>query len=371
MAAGLMHYCRNDFDQAKSLFTRALSMHKGNDQARMMLYLIDFITDKAEKSSYQKALMTLDWRSPAEFFGYLAKIIGGQIDINTAVTLGDTDQETSLLHYIAGLIEIKQGHRALAKSHFRKALSKTTGADRWSYLMAMARLEDLFKAQLETMPESPEKTAYRSEAAAFSQSIRNNWIVKAKSQKDLAPLQTKLIQDSVSSSEKQAILGKIRETDKNNVNWLVQSAYYNAMDEKWEQALAQTRQLLKSPGRESASRLAGGLLEPLILNRLGRADEAKTSLETFQNRIEDPWYREISACLLDLTKETSLAEKAGQQPAYLLTGHTALGLWMEGKNDTKQALRHYKEALGSYRDDRMEYQFAGERIKKLQETTGH
>ncbi len=164
---------------------------------------------------------------------------------------------------------------------------------------------------------------------------------------------------------------KLLATDQTNADWLLQSAYYYAMDENWDQALTQTRQLLKKPGRESAPRLAGGLLEPLLLNRLGRTDDAKSSLESFQKRIQDPWYKEISACLLDLAKETSLTEKAGQQPAYLLTGHAALGLWAEGRDDVKQALRHYKEALGSYRDDRIEYQFAGERIKKLQEVTAN
>jgi len=49
-----------------------------------------------------------------------------------------------------------------------------------------------------------------------------------------------------------------------------------------------------------------------------------------------------------------------------VTGHAALGLWAEGSDQTKQALRHYKEALGSYHDDRIEYQFAKERIKRLQ-----
>jgi hypothetical protein len=232
----------------------------------------------------------------------------------------------------------------------------------------MAKLESLIQNQLKTMPDSPEKTAYQSEATTFTQSTRNNWIVRTKSYEQVAPLQAKLIQDSVSPSEKQAIVEKILETDKANANLLVQSAYYSAMDEQWEQALDQTKRLLKTPGRESAPRLAGGLLEPLILNKLGRPDDAKTSLEAFQKRIEDPWYKEISACLLDLTKEKSLAEKAGQQPAFLVTGHTALGLWAEGNDLTKQALRYYKEALGSYRDDRIEYHFARERIERLQKT---
>ena len=369
MAAGLMHYCRNNFDQAKALYTQALSIHTGNDQARMMLHLIDFITVKTEKSHYSQALMALDWRSPAEFLGYLTRILDGEIDINTAVAMGDTDPESSLLHYVAGLMEIKQGDGTEAETHFKKALSKAAGGDRWPFLMAMAKLEDLYKNRWETMPDSPEKNAYQSNVKAFLETARTNWLIKAKSKEDLAPLQAKLIQDSVNPPEKQTILKKLLATDQNNANWLLQSAYYYAMDENWEEALTQIIQLLKRRGRESAPRLAGGLLEPLILNKLGRAVEAKARLVAFQERTQDPWYKEITACLLDLTKETSLTEKASQQPAYLLTGHAALGLWAEGRDDAEQALRHYKEALGSYRDDRIEYHFAGERIGKLQAVT--
>jgi len=35
--------------------------------------------------------------------------------------------------------------------------------------------------------------------------------------------------------------------------------------------------------------------------------------------------------------------------------------------DKTMAIRHYKEALGSYMDERVEYEFAIERIKKLRQ----
>ena len=53
----------------------------------------------------------------------------------------------------------------------------------------------------------------------------------------------------------------------------------------------------------------------------------------------------------------------------LLTGHTALGLWAEGQGDITGAIRHYREALGSYMDHRMEYSFAMERVKRLRQAT--
>ena len=70
---------------------------------------------------------------------------------------------------------------------------------------------------------------------------------------------------------------------------------------------------------------------------------------------------------MDERTEQSLIEKAGESPGYIITAHTALGFWAEGSGDKKKASRHYKEALGSYMDERIEYEFAMERIKRLKQ----
>lgn len=61
--------------------------------------------------------------------------------------------------------------------------------------------------------------------------------------------------------------------------------------------------------------------------------------------------------------------QAGESPETLLTGHTALGLWAEGRGDATDAIRHYREALGSYMDYRIEYDFAMARMKRLRKAT--
>jgi hypothetical protein len=57
--------------------------------------------------------------------------------------------------------------------------------------------------------------------------------------------------------------------------------------------------------------------------------------------------------------------EAGEDPMNLLTAHTAWGLWAEGAGDAAGAVEHYREALGSYMDHRIEYHFAMARIKHL------
>lgn len=60
-----------------------------------------------------------------------------------------------------------------------------------------------------------------------------------------------------------------------------------------------------------------------------------------------------------------MTEEAEEGPENLLTAHTALGFWAEGSGDRKKAIKHYKEALGSYMDNRIEYEFSKERIRRL------
>jgi len=63
--------------------------------------------------------------------------------------------------------------------------------------------------------------------------------------------------------------------------------------------------------------------------------------------------------------EKALIENSGDSPEYLLTAHTALGFWAEGSGDKEKAFKHYEESLGSYLDDKVEFEFAMARIKKL------
>jgi hypothetical protein len=141
------------------------------------------------------------------------------------------------------------------------------------------------------------------------------------------------------------------------------------MDEDWEPALSYSRDFLSRAGRESASRLSIGLLEAEILLWMGRKEEMRASLKAFHERTRDPWYRSLSAYFLEATPAgvpvDALTLTAGQNPENLVTAHSALGFWSESQAQTEAAKRHYKEALGSYLDNWLEYELARERLKRL------
>jgi tetratricopeptide (TPR) repeat protein len=199
----------------------------------------------------------------------------------------------------------------------------------------------------------------------FRNAIEKKLEVKSKQRTDLASLIAKLRQESISLEEKQSVLEQILKNDDRNGNIMLALAFYSAVNEKWGQALEYTRNFFKIKGRENAGRLSAGLLEAEILHKMGRKEEAKTCLEGYYRRIRDPWYLAITEYLLGMQTEQFLSEESGESPENLVTWHTARGLWAEGSGDIKQAIKHYKEALGSYMDTKNEYIFAKGRIQKL------
>jgi len=366
MAAGMMHFCSLDFKGASHLFGQALSLDTENDNAKLMLFLIDWLTGKSSVSPCRDELLALDWRSPSEFFGHLARVLEGLVDGRTALKGGYSDDEKSWLHYIVGLILAKRGELTGSEGLLKKAVLKANN-ESWLFFLALSKLEQIQQQKMASLRNIAERAKYKAETKSFARTIQKENKAKAKLRAELAPLIAKLKQNSISPGDKQAILERILKSDKANGEVLVGLVYYSAMNESWDNALQYARTFLEIEGRENAGRLSVGLLEPEILHNIGRKEEAKARLEEYNRRTRDPWYRAICQCLLAEETEQSLTEKAGESPEYLITAHTALGFWAEESGNKKKAGKHYKEALGSYMDEMFEYEFAMERIKRLRQ----
>jgi hypothetical protein len=162
-----------------------------------------------------------------------------------------------------------------------------------------------------------------------------------------------------------ALLEQILEIDAGNGNILVELVFYSAMNEEWDRSLEFARRYLALEGRENLGRLRVGLLAAEILAKIDRRQEAQAELRSYQIKTRDAWYRLVADGLLHPQKEKILAEKTGESPEFVLTGHVALAFWAESAGDKNKAIDHYREALGSYMDDMIEYDFAVERIKSL------
>ena len=364
IAAGMMHFCAGDNNGARKLFDQALSMDDENNKAKLMLFIIDWLNGESHVSTYRQELLALDWRSPTEFLGHLVKVLEGLVDEESALRGGYTEAEKSWLHYVVGLKRAKSGNLVDSEKLLKKAVL-AADIDDWLFFLALAKLEKVQSQRLDDLQNKPERTRYQVEIKAFANTIEKNYAAKSEQRSRLAPLIAKLKQESISSEDKQNVLEQILKNDRKNGETLIGLVFYSAINEKWERTLEYAQTFLKIKGRENAGRLSVGLLEAEVLHNIGRKEGAKSCLEDYCRRIRDPWYLAISEYLLNKQTEQSLSEKAGESPENLVTWHTALGFWAEGAGNKKKAIKHYKEALGSYMDTMIEYDFAKERIKWL------
>jgi S1-C subfamily serine protease len=368
LAAAMIHFCADDLEEAGILFEKSLSMDEENNLARFMLFLIDWLADRSTVSPYGQDLLALDWRSPHEFFGYLVRFLEGEIAKDSFLRGGYTDQERHWLKYVAALVADKN-HDTTRVEKLLQAVVLKTGRESWLYFLALAWLEKTQQHKLAGIDNSETRRQYQAQLDQFAQQFQRSRPELTERQTLLAPLQAKLGQDSLAPTAKRALLEQILNIDPANGDLLVEMVFYCTMEDDWDSALEYVQQFLSQDGRENAGRLQVGLLKAEVLYNLGRKEAAVAELETFLHNTKDGWYRSIAECLLDQEKEKSLAQKAGESPEYLLTGHIALAFWAEGNGNKDKAIDHYREALGSYMDDMIEYVFAVERIKKLRKSS--
>ena len=369
MAAAMMHYCTGDEKGAQNLFSQTLSMDAENPEARVMLFLIDWLAGEGASSSHREELLAADWRSAGEFQGHLVRVLEGLIDELSALDSWHTATEKGWLYYAVSLIRVAHQDWEGAEKLLREAVL-TADPDEWEFFMARAKLEQLQKRRRNALKSKDQWKKYNVDLEAFNKSLTGHLEHCKKLKVDLVPLMTKFVDENVELKEKREVLLKIADIYPDNRKVYVALGFYSAADEDWTQALEYIRKFLNGGGRQNADRMSLGILEAGILHRQGLEEEARASLEAFANRIMDPWYLTICDYLLGKQTEKSLLAQAGESPENLITAHMALGLWAEGSGDRPKAIKHYREALGSFLDTWLEYDFSKERLRRLRQPSG-
>jgi hypothetical protein len=101
----------------------------------------------------------------------------------------------------------------------------------------------------------------------------------------------------------------------------------------------------------------------------GQPEAANERLADYAFRTQDPWFLFVCDYLRGQQTEISLRQQAGDTPENILMAFTAAGFWAEGSRDKKSAMRFYREALGSFLDNWIEYDFVRERVKRLKRSS--
>ena len=364
MGAGMMHFCAGDHQGAKRFFSQSLSMDSENTEAKLMLYLIDWLSGQKEGRSYRTELLALDWRSPAEFQAYLAKVLEGMVDESSALDGWYSTSEKIWLNYAVALMRSRQLDWSGAEKRLREAvqLGETDG---WEFFLALSGLEEIQKRRRKIIHSEALLVEYNANVEAFERQVRKVLPEKRAREEKLVSLRSQLMTKGGSINEKVAVLEKIHRINPENRQILVGLAFYNAAEEAWPQALKYIRTFAKGGGRPYGDRMSLELLEAGILHYQGNNVEAQAGLEAFLRFTRDPWYQTICEYLLGKQTEDFLKKQARGSPENLITVSTVLGFWSEGSGDKDKAIRYYNEALGTFLDTWQEYDFAKERLKRL------
>ena len=240
--------------------------------------------------------------------------------------------------------------------------------DAWEYFLARAQLDQFQRRRRETLNSETQWNHYNSEKKDFEKAVDEAKTAKLERREKLVALYTKIADGTTDLKEKLQIMEQTHKLLPDNRNILAALAYYSTADEDWPNSLGYIRDFLQTRVRQNARSMSMGLLEACVLNYQGKDDEAQKILEDYGTRIRIPWFLDIHDYLMGKQTEQSLKKKAGESPEKLLTAYTFMGFWDEGSGRSEAALKRYKEALESFLDDWLEYDFARERIKKIKKT---
>jgi S1-C subfamily serine protease len=363
-AAGMLHFCNGDDRGARQRFTQSLSMDPEDHQASLMLSLLDWLEGSNNETPYHRELAAADWRSPAEFQGYLLQILEAQVELPAALGAWTSASEKSWLHYVGGLVRLRQGDPADAERLIEQAVL-SADPDGWEFLLARARLDEI-RRQRRVASQAPDQwAAYAVHTQQFDRQVKETLNAKRKRQEDLLSLWTILANGETSAEDKAAALQKVLELDPENRAIRGSQAYAAAGAEALPEALEHLRAYLAIEGRQTGMRMGLGLLEAGVLRLQGQEVAADECLAAYAVRTRDPWFRAVCDYLRGRLSEDALRRQAGDSPENVLTAFTAAGYWAEGAKDKKSAMRFYREALGSFLDNWVEYDFVRERVNRL------
>jgi tetratricopeptide (TPR) repeat protein len=366
-AAGVLHFCNGDFKGARQRFLQSLSIDAEDNQARLMLTLMDRLQAIRDETEYRGELLAADWRSSAEFQGYLARVLEGSLPLDTALKGWYTSSEKSWLLYIGGWIRSQGGQMEEAEKLFQQAIL-SADPDSWEFLLSLAAQQKIQEQRRQTLRTDQAWAEHTTRAERFEKMKQDSVKLKKKRRDDLAPLWANVADGPASAEEKRELMERTLELDPENRMIMASLAYSTAALGDWPEALKHLRRVLATEGRQNAVRMSLGLLEAGILHFQGHEAEAQAALADFARRTRDPWFLAIGEHLVGRQTEEEVRKQAGEVPENVITAFTAMGFWAEGSKDKTKALRFYQETLGSFLDDWLEYDFSRERIKRLRQS---
>jgi hypothetical protein len=329
-----------------------------------MLALIDRLTGDPRSRDQYRDLAAADWKSPAEFQGYLLNLLEGRVELEAGLKGGTSAWERDWLRTIGAFVRLDRNQPEEARKLLEMVVL-AADTDNWAFFLARAKLEETRRQNLthRTPGSPPGETG--TAAAPFEDRLRESLAARKARRAELGPLWAGLAAGDMPIAGRREVLQRIAELDPENMALLGILAYLSAAAGDFPTALDQLRTYLSAEGRITAMRLSLGLLEAGLLHHQGAANESRERLDAYTQRTRDPGFLAIADYLGGRSTEDALRRQLGDSPEYALAAFAAAGFRAEGSKDKKNAMRFYREALGTFLDNWIEYDFVRERVKHL------
>ena len=363
-AAGMLNFSTMDLDKSRHYFKTLSLIEQENATSRLMLYIIDWVTNQETAETLTKSLFSMSWYEEEEFSGYLALVLKNEKRITPDFIDYETRSERSWRLFIEGLISEKNNEFGKAQKMFKKSII-TAGINDWVYYLSFSRLNHI---QTERAALLKDKQMSEKTIAAFRQKAKDYRKSASEYRNNISTLIQKFESNKFNYEEKIQIYVKLLELAPENRTIVGIIAFFHATHSEWQRAIDFIDIYFKQPSRETSLSLSLGLLKGGILKIMGKNQESMDHLIKFSTQTLDPWHSIIAKHLLLETKEEKLIKLAGKKPEKLITLHTTLGLWAEGDQNQEKATHHYREALSSYLDDWNEYDLALGRLTHFRQS---
>ena len=369
MTAAMMQFCAGDYAKSTERFQQSLSLDNEQYSAAFMLYLIDWLQGRSNVNNQRERLLSLDWRSPQEYFGVLVRLLENREEEAGLLQSEDDRNQSSWFHFAAGLKKEKEAKLSAAEARHQKALLLAE-PDHWVRYLSRVRLESLKKQRLAAMESAQARNAFLARIEAFESDLQKITATRRQHREKRLALKSKASQKDLSIAERRSAIEELLRIEPSDPETLQELVYIDTIAGEWERALKSARKFLTPAGREDRKRLRIGLLEAQLLKMDGAKEAAVEVLQEYRKRITDEWYRKVAGALLSEGRVQELLGRSATHPEYILTARLSLGLWAEGDGNDQKAVSHYREALLSYLDDTPEYELAAARIRALREKKG-
>lgn len=146
-----------------------------------------WLAGKGQQSAYRRILLSWDWRSAAEFQGYLARVLAGLINEKSALKGWYTPSEKSWLYYVVGLKRARRRQWAGAETLMRAA-ALAADADTWEFFLTRSKLEQLQNLRRKQFQTSTQWNRYNVDVEAFNQTLARSLAQAAlRSKKNCSP----------------------------------------------------------------------------------------------------------------------------------------------------------------------------------------